>query len=121
MPSAIGASLGAPQRAVAVLVGDGGLLFTVQELATAAELGLPLVIVLWNNDGLGQIRDDMIAKGIPQVGVNPRNPDYQLLARAFGCHAVCPDSLDAFASAVSDALSVDAPTLIEVRQDAAFL
>jgi len=121
LPAAIGARLGAPQRAVAVLVGDGGLLFSVQELATAAELRLPLVIVLWNNDGLGQIRDDMIAKGIPEVGVNPRNPDYQLLARAFGCHAVRPDSLDAFAGAVTKALGSDVPTLIEVRQDAPYL
>jgi thiamine pyrophosphate-dependent acetolactate synthase large subunit-like protein len=121
LPAAIGARLGAPQRAVAVLVGDGGLLFTIQELATAAELGLPLVIVLWNNDGLGQIRDDMIAKGIPEVGVSPRNPDYQLLARAFGCHAVRPDSLDAFTEAVTKALSAHVPTLIEVRQDAAYL
>ena len=64
LPAAIGARLGAPHRAVVALAGDGGLLFTIQELATAAELRLPLVIVLWNNDGLGQIRDDMIAKGI---------------------------------------------------------
>ncbi len=121
LPAAIGARLGAPQRAVVALIGDGGLLFTIQELATAAELGLPLVIVLWNNDGLGQIRDDMIAKGIPEVGVSPRNPDYQLLARAFGCHAVRPDSLDDFADAVTKALRADAPTLIEVRQDAPYL
>jgi thiamine pyrophosphate-dependent acetolactate synthase large subunit-like protein len=121
LPAAIGARLGAPERAVVALVGDGGLLFTMQELATAAELRLPLVIVLWNNDGLGQIRDEMILKGIPEVGVNPRNPDYLLLARAFGCHALRPDSLDAFAHAVTNALAADVPTLIEVRQDAAYL
>ncbi len=121
LPAAIGARLGAPHRAVVALAGDGGLLFTIQELATAAELRLPLVIVLWNNDGLGQIRDDMIAKGIPEVGVNPRNPDYQALARAFGCHAVRPDSLDALAGAIAHALSADVPTLIEVRQDAPYL
>jgi thiamine pyrophosphate-dependent acetolactate synthase large subunit-like protein len=121
LPAAIGARLGAPERAVVALVGDGGLLFTVQELATAVELGLPLVIVLWNNDGLGQIRDDMISKGIPEVGVNPRNPDYLQLARAFGCHGVRPDSLDGIADAVAKALGADVPTLIEVRQDAAYL
>ncbi len=121
LPAAIGARLGAPHRPVVVLVGDGGLLFTIQELATAVELGLPLAIVLWNNDGLGQIRDDMIAKGIPELGVSPRNPDYQLLARAFGCHSVRADSLAGFAAAVTDALSADVPTLIEVRQDAPYL
>jgi len=121
LPAAIGARLGAPQRPVAVLVGDGGFLFTIQELATAVELGLPLVIVLWNNDGLGQIRDDMISKGIPEVGVNPRNPDYLQLARAFGCHALRPDSLDGFTDAVAKALGADVPTVIELRQDAAYL
>jgi 5-guanidino-2-oxopentanoate decarboxylase len=121
LPAAIGARLGAPERAVVALVGDGGLLFTVQELATAAELGMPLVIILWNNDGLGQIRDGMVERGMPEVGVNPRNPDYQLLARAFGCHAVRPDSLEAFADAVSKAVGADRPTLIEVRQDAGYL
>jgi thiamine pyrophosphate-dependent acetolactate synthase large subunit-like protein len=58
---------------------------------------------------------------MPEVGVNPRNPDYQLLARAFGCHAVRPDSLEAFADAVSKAVGADRPTLIEVRQDAGYL
>lgn len=121
LPAAIGARLAAPERAVAVLVGDGGLLFTVQELATAAELALPLVIVLWNNDGLGQIRDGMNERGIPEVGVNPRNPDYQLLARAFDCRAVRADSLEAFARAVGDALDAGGPSVIEVRQDAVWL
>ena len=63
----------------------------------------------------------LISKGIPEVGVNPRNPDYQLLARAFGCHAVRPDSLDGFADAITNALGADVPTLIEVRQDAPYL
>ncbi|MDX1433681.1 MAG: 5-guanidino-2-oxopentanoate decarboxylase [Gammaproteobacteria bacterium] len=121
LPAAIGARLAARERAVAVLVGDGGLLFTVQELATAAELALPLVIVLWNNDGLGQIRDGMIERGIPEVGVNPRNPDYQQLARAFGCNALRPDSLDSFSAAIGEALGAPTPSVIEVRQDAAWL
>jgi thiamine pyrophosphate-dependent acetolactate synthase large subunit-like protein len=121
LPAAIGARLGAPERAVVALVGDGGLLFTVQELATAVELGLPLVILLWNNDGLGQIRDGMNEQGIPEIGVNPRNPDYQMLARAFGCQAARPNSLDAFAAAVEKAVQANVPTLIEVRQDAPFL
>ena len=54
LPAAIGAKLGAPARPVVALVGDAGLLFTVQELATAVDEGLCLPILLWNNDGLGQ-------------------------------------------------------------------
>ena len=82
---------------------------------------LPIAIVLWNNDGLGQIRDDMIARGLPEIGVSPRNPDYLKLAEAFGCRATRPVSLEAFQRALTDAFAADGPTLIEVRQDAPFL
>jgi thiamine pyrophosphate-dependent acetolactate synthase large subunit-like protein len=66
LPAAIGAKLAAPERPGVVLIGDGGLLFTVQELATAAELRLPLAIVLWNNDALGEIEDSMARRGVPK-------------------------------------------------------
>ncbi len=121
LPAAIGAKLGAPERPVVCVAGDGGFLFTVEEIGVAIELGLPLPILLWNNDGLGQIRDDMIAKGIPEIGVSPRNPDYLALARAFGARAIRPDGLDAFGRAITEALAADGPTLIEIRQDAPFL
>lgn len=44
-------------------------MFTVQDLMTSAELDMPLAIVMWNNDGYGQIRDGMIQRGIPEIGV----------------------------------------------------
>ena len=121
LPAAIGARLAAPERATVVLAGDGGFLFTVQELGTAVEMGLPIAIVLWNNDGLGEIRDNMVARGIPEIGVNPRNPDYVALAEAFGARATRPDSLDAFKAALNEAFAADGPTLIEMREDAPFL
>ncbi|MBX6320797.1 MAG: decarboxylase, partial [Rhodospirillaceae bacterium] len=121
LPAAIGAKLAAPERAVVALAGDAGLLFTLQELATAAELGLPLAVLLWNNDGLGQIAGDMREKGIAEIGVRPRNPDFLALARAFHCEAVRPDSLDALTEALRRAFAARRPTLIEVRQDAAYL
>ena len=121
LPAAIGAKIAAPERPVVALVGDAGFLFTVSEIGVAVELGLPLVILLWNNDGLGQIRDDMIEQGIPEIGVNPRNPDYIKLAESFGARACRPDSLEAFKAALVAALAADGPTLIEMRQDARFL
>jgi 5-guanidino-2-oxopentanoate decarboxylase len=121
LPAAIGAKVSSPNRPVAALVGDGGFLFTVPELATAVELGLPLPILLWNNDALGEIADFMRARGIPEIGVRPRNPDFLALARAFGAEARRPDSLGALAETISDALSQPGPTLIEVREDAPFL
>jgi thiamine pyrophosphate-dependent acetolactate synthase large subunit-like protein len=117
LPAAIGAKLAAPERAGVALAGDYGFQFTMQELSSAVELGLGLPILLWNNDGLGQIRDDMVASGIPEIGVNAHNPDFPALARACGCDAAAPDSLDALGDALSAALSATRPTLIEVRHD----
>lgn len=121
MPAAIGAKLALPDRAVVAVSGDGGFLFTASELGTAVEQKIPLPIILWNNDGLGQIRDDMISKEIPQIGVNPVNPDYLKLAEAFGCYTTRSDSIASLQAAISDALTADKPTLIEVRQDSPFL
>ncbi len=121
LPAAIGAKLGAPGRDVVCLIGDGGFLFTASELGVAVEMGLPVVTVLWNNDGLGQIRDDMNALGIPEIGVNPVNPDYLKLAEAFGARALRAESLEHFQAALREGFAAAGPTLIEVRQDAPFL
>jgi 5-guanidino-2-oxopentanoate decarboxylase len=121
LPAAMGAKIAKPDRAVVALAGDAGFLFTVQEMATAAELGLALPILLWNNDALGQIAGDMVGRGIPEIAVKPRNPDFQALARAFHCHAQRPESLAGIAHALKDAFKADRPTLIEVHQNAAFL
>lgn len=121
LPAAIGARLAAPERPGAVIVGDGGFLFTAHELATAVELRMPLAVLLWNNDSYGQIRDDMDEAGIPRLGVALRNPDFLALARAFGCHAVRPDSLESLRDAIRGAFEAEAPTVIEIREDAAYL
>ncbi|MDX1402452.1 MAG: thiamine pyrophosphate-dependent enzyme, partial [Kiloniellales bacterium] len=121
LPAAIGGQLAAPGRAGVALLGDGGLQFTVQELATAAELGLPLAVVIWNNDALAEIEDSMTRLGVPHVSVRPENPDFQLLAKAFNCHAHLASSLDDLKDALKTAFRADRPTVIEVRQDSSFL
>lgn len=121
LPMAIGARLAAPTTPVVALAGDAGFLFTLQELATAAELGLSLPIILWNNTGLGQIRAGMDARGIPHVGVTPHNPDFLKLAEAFGCRSARPASAADLADAIAAALAAPVPTLIEVREGDAWL
>jgi 5-guanidino-2-oxopentanoate decarboxylase len=121
LPAAIGAKIARPDRAVVAMAGDAGFLFTVQEVATAAELGLPLAILLWNNDALGQIAGDMVGRGIPEIAVKPHNPDFQALARAFHCHAVKPDTLAGLTQALKDAFRADRPTLIEVHENSPYL
>jgi acetolactate synthase-1/2/3 large subunit len=114
VPAAIGAKLAAPDRPVVALVGDGGLLFTVSELATAAELGIPLPVVVPNNGGYGEIRDQMIDEGIDPVGVDLRVPDLPLLGRAFGGEGLRVDDPAALAPALREALERPGPTVIEM-------
>lgn len=121
LPMAIGAKVARPDQAIVAMCGDGGLMFTLPELLVAVELGLSLPILVWNNTGLGQIRDDMIARGIPKIGVDSTNPDYVYLCKAFGCGFVRPDSLAGVTAAIEAAFSAETPTFIEVNQDADFL
>ncbi|MDD5443809.1 MAG: 5-guanidino-2-oxopentanoate decarboxylase, partial [Pseudomonas fluorescens] len=116
LPAGIGAKFGAPQRPGLVLVGDGGFLYTAQELATAVEeLDSPLVVLLWNNDALGQIRDDMLSLAIEPIGVLPRNPDFVLFAQAFGCAVYQPKSLDELQTDLRNGFKRKGVTLIELR------
>jgi 5-guanidino-2-oxopentanoate decarboxylase len=116
LPAGIGAKFGAPQRPGLVLVGDGGFLYTAQELATAVEeLDSPLVVLLWNNDALGQIRDDMLGLDIEPIGVLPRNPDFAALARAFGCTVSQPQSLAELQTDLRHGFKRNGVTLIELK------
>jgi 5-guanidino-2-oxopentanoate decarboxylase len=115
LPAAIGAKAALPDRPVAAMLGDYGFQYTLNELGTAVELNQGLPILLWNNDALGQIRDDMVMKGIQPNAVTLRNPDFQALARAYGCSAEMPRSLDALRVAIANALKAGSPTLIEMR------
>ncbi|HEX4389112.1 MAG TPA: 5-guanidino-2-oxopentanoate decarboxylase [Steroidobacteraceae bacterium] len=113
LPAAIGAKIAQPQRAILALAGDFGLQFTLAELMTAVELDLTLPVVVWNNDALGQIRDDMRAAGIAPIGVVGRNPDFVALAAACGAAGVRVHGAAALGEAVRAALAAAGPTLIE--------
>ena len=114
LPAAIGARAGRPDLPTAVLVGDYGFQYTINELGTAAELGQPLVILLWNNDALGQIRDDMVNKGIQPNAVTLKNPEFGAIARAYACAYAAPRKLAEIGPAIAAALAADRPTIIEM-------
>jgi 5-guanidino-2-oxopentanoate decarboxylase len=121
LPMAIGAKIGAPHRPVIAVAGDGGIMFTVNELATAAEERLALPVIVWNNDALKEIVDQMDRRQIPRIGVEPKSPDFLRLAESLGCHAARAASAEHLTRSVRDALVADRPTLIEVRQDSPWL
>ncbi|MCX4966043.1 thiamine pyrophosphate-binding protein [Streptomyces sp. NBC_00654] len=117
LPAAIGAKTACPQRQVVALSGDGGLQFSVQELATAAQLGLPLPVVVFDNGGYGEIRDGMAARGDHPVAVDLPPVDLPALARAYGGRGSHADSPAALARALSLALATPGPTLITVTEE----
>ena len=119
LPAALGAKLGRPDRPVVCVIGDGGLQFTIGELATAVELELPLTILLWNNRGYGEIRKYMIERGIPQIGVDIYTPDFLAIARGFGCRAERAGSLAQLQAQLRQAQATPGPTLIEIDEAAA--
>ncbi len=114
LPAAIGAKLAAPDRPVIALAGDGGLLFTVAELVTAAELGLPLPVVVPNNRGYGEIRAQMEEAGIDPIGVDLQVPDLPRLGEAFGGFGVRVEEPAALRRELDAALERSGPTVIEV-------
>jgi thiamine pyrophosphate-dependent acetolactate synthase large subunit-like protein len=114
LPAALGAKISSPARAVIALAGDFGLQFTVTELMTAVEAGIGLPVVVWNNSALGQIRDDMIAAHIPELGVIARNPDFVALGKACGAESYRVHDAAALTEAIRTALNHAGPTLIEV-------
>ena len=89
LPSAIGAQLGQKERTVFSIVGDGGFQMTLCELATAAQLKLPIKVIVMNNGYLGMVRQwqelfyDERLSGVKLEG----NPDFAKLAEAYGCKA----------------------------------
>jgi len=121
LPMAIGAKIGAPHRPVIAVAGDGGIMFTINELATAVEESLALPVIVWNNDALQEMVDQMDRRQIPRIGVEPKSPDFMRLAEGFGCHGVRATSAEHLAQSVRDALRTDRPTVIEVRQDSRWL
>lgn len=121
LPGAVGAKLACPDRTVVALVGDGGFMFTVNELATAVEEGLSIPIIIWHNDSYAMIRDGMKKRGIPEIGVNPRAPDFVKLADAFGCPGVAVDSEAGLRRALDDARAHAGPSLIVARENDAWL
>ncbi|MCW2307810.1 5-guanidino-2-oxopentanoate decarboxylase [Rhodobium gokarnense] len=115
VPAAIGAALGRPGAPVIAIVGDGGLQFTLAELGTLADCGVPVVVIVWNNGGYLEIRYCMESRGIAPEGVSPSPPDFAKVAEAYGIEAMVLDGPVGLAEAVADAVSRNAPFVIDVR------
>ncbi|MBW5480388.1 acetolactate synthase [Streptomyces bambusae] len=117
LPAAVGAATARPDRQVVALSGDGGLQFTVQELATAAQLDRPLPVVVFDNGGYGEIRNQMEARGAAPVAVDLPSPDLPALARAYGGNGAVARTPRELAAALATALCTPGPTVIVVPEE----
>jgi len=118
VPSAVAAKLVHPQRTVVSWNGDGCFLMNGQELATAVQYRLPIVFVVIDNGMYGTIRMHQERNYPGHVsGTDLVNPDFAMLARAYGAHGETVLATEEFAPAFERALSAQRPALLHVRVD----
>ncbi len=115
LPAAIGAKLGQPDRPAACLIGDGGLQFSLPELASAVEAQVPLAVVIWNNTGYGEIKAYMMERQIPEIGVDIYTPDFISIAKGLGCEASRPADIAALRDELVKSDKRKVPTIIEIK------
>ena len=115
LPNAIGAAIAAPDRPVVAIAGDGGLLFTIGEMATAVDLGRPLLLLVWDNRGYGEIRDAFDRASAPRIGTETTAADPLAIARGFGWRAEEARDPSSLGPLVRRALGGQVPTMLLIR------
>jgi acetolactate synthase I/II/III large subunit len=113
--TALGAQVGNPDKKVVALMGDGGFLYNVQELATMRQRRLNVVAIVFNDNAYGNVRrTQREAFAGHVIAADLVNPDFVALAESFGVRGLRVDTPDALRSVLGDALAVKEPILIEV-------
>ncbi len=114
-PTALGAKVAQPDKAVVCISGDGGFMYNSQELATAAQYGINVVVVVFNDNAFGNVlRDQTVRLKGRLIGTELKNPDFVKLAEAHGVYGVRVEDAEALEAAIKEALQADVPALIEV-------
>jgi thiamine pyrophosphate-dependent acetolactate synthase large subunit-like protein len=114
LPAAIGGKLARPDVASVAIIGDAGVMFTIQDLMTAVEHSIPVIVLVFNDEGYGVERRHQDHLYGRRSGVDVQPPDFVALAKAFGARGMLVDDLSAVGSAVESALDADGPVLIEI-------
>lgn len=111
LPAAVGAAL-AEGRPVLALSGDGGLQFSLGELTSAVEAGVQVILLLYDNQGYGEIKSAMLAQNVPPLGVDILTPDLAAIAAACGWQVEGADTPEALRSALGRAAAHRGCTMI---------
>ena len=114
-PTALGAKVGKPDKRVVALCGDGGFMYNIQELSTAARYGINAVAVVFNNHAYGaSMWDQTHQYGGRFIGTDLNNPDFLKVAEAFGVRGMKAEP-EGIGDALRQAFAADAPVLLEVE------
>ena len=114
-PTAIGVKAAMADRAVVSITGDGGFMFGMPELATAAQHDIGLITIVFNNHSFGNVRRDQQLKFDSNlIGADLDNPDFVKLAESFGVAGYRVESPDELKPALAKAIDEDKPAIVEV-------
>jgi acetolactate synthase I/II/III large subunit len=115
LPAAFGAKVGAPDREVIALIGDGGFQMTIQELGTIAQSGLPVKIVILNNNFLGMVRQwQQLFFDHRYSSVELQNPDFIMITKGFGIDAHKVSDRAELSAELDKMLAAKTPYLLEI-------
>lgn len=115
LATALGAQVACPDKAVVSLSGDGGFMFNVQELATAAQHDIPLISIVFNDNAFGNVRRIQEQRfGSRFIASDLKNPDFVSMAKSFGLASSRAEDAPALKKAIKEGLAARKPTLIEV-------
>ena len=113
--TALGVKVAKPDAPVVSVAGDGGFMFTMQELATAVQHKIGLVTLIFNNNAYGNVQQ--MQKGLYDnrvIASDLVNPDFVAMAKSFGANGFRAETLDECRDAMRKGFESDLPTIIEV-------
>ena len=118
LPAAIGARVAQTEHPVVTVIGDGALMFCVNELVTAVEQRLDVTVVCVDNGGYAEIRQNEVDRGMTPIGVDLVQPDWAALATAFGATGRRVERRDDIASSIRAAIADGGVQLVHIPQHA---
>lgn len=118
LPAAIGAAVAQTERPVVTVIGDGALMFCVNELVTAVEQHLDVTVVCVDNGGYAEIRQNELDRGMAPIGVDLVQPDWAALATAFGATGRRASSRADIAPSIRAAIADGGVQLVHIPQHA---
>lgn len=117
LPGAIAAKITHPDRKVLAICGDAGALMNIQDLETAKRLGVNIVVMVWVDHAYGLIEWKQQAQFGDHTDLTFGNPDWVMLAEAFGCKGIYVDSSSELLGALEEAFGAETPVILALPID----